>query len=690
MAPRGRPTRLNPDATPTPVADPTTTTLVTSAQLQADGSTRCHCWYWQRRATTQNGDDSHDHSGNRGGTEECRPFDPMFLRGWKPCFRISNCTVENQAEDCQLEAIEMATELMDRRINTFAERQAENKRKFEDTPLITKTNNRTKCKNTGGGLCCGNCEQETDRPHTRQVNFQPRSIPGAAPVARAHLQSDCPIKNKELAYQLQELSDKGFIRPSSSPWGAQFLFVMKEKMDSLRIQDARSVKDWVITPKTPTKIPVPFLSVFAVSSMSDSEDSTVTYTEISSPYEDLSDIGSPGAEGPIFQDPPSPDYVPGPEEPEQAPPSPIYVPFVLEPVYPEFLPENRDTQNEVDRPVAIVIFVDSYVLMWIVEHGRRPDIYTTRIVMKNPNPLNEPNEAIPEENPVIPDPNQVVDVHDPNEMVDIPDDVDLVDYDGDDEENPEEDPEEDPEEEPEPNNGLVNQFALHLDPHQPGVMIGCLEEDDDMNENVNNEDIEDEDVEMEVDDDAELIFPYKVEGDQTPPPRDESSDSEPPNVESSDSVSSDSEGVFEAGEPSSAHDSSYVGGLAPRALRRDQEKKERELLDHDLGDVERTLGNGLERLKVLESGENATLKKRLTKTETKLAWARMEHDIAKGRLHESRVWNKRFYMEMVRIGAVPKPSSDDEGTERPRKKSKKYSFDRAKRPFKPRRPPSDS
>ncbi|GJX83598.1 putative reverse transcriptase domain-containing protein [Tanacetum coccineum] len=77
----------------------------------------------------------------------------------------------------------------------------------------------------------------------------------------------------------------------------------------------------------------------SISSMSDSEDSTVTYTEISSPYEDLSDIGSPGAEGPIFQDPPSPDYVPGPEEPEQAPPSPIYVPFVPEPVYPEFLPD---------------------------------------------------------------------------------------------------------------------------------------------------------------------------------------------------------------------------------------------------------------------------------------------------------------------------------------------------------------
>ncbi|GKF92576.1 hypothetical protein Tco_0279295, partial [Tanacetum coccineum] len=60
--------------------------------------------------------------------------------------------------------------------------------------------------------------------------------------------------------------------------------------------------------------------------MSDSEHSTVTYTSV--PKDD-SDIGSPGVEGPIFQDPPSPDYVPGPEEPEQAPPSPIYIPFVL-------------------------------------------------------------------------------------------------------------------------------------------------------------------------------------------------------------------------------------------------------------------------------------------------------------------------------------------------------------------------
>ncbi|GJZ40716.1 putative reverse transcriptase domain-containing protein [Tanacetum coccineum] len=88
------------------------------------------------------------------------------------------------------------------------------------------------------------------------------------------------------------------------------------------------------------------------SSMSNSEDSTVTYTEISSPFEDLSDIGSPGAEGTIFQDPPSTNYVPGPEEPEKAPPSSIYVPFVPKLVYPEFLPED-DVLPAEEQPLPV-------------------------------------------------------------------------------------------------------------------------------------------------------------------------------------------------------------------------------------------------------------------------------------------------------------------------------------------------
>nr|GEY46642.1 putative reverse transcriptase domain-containing protein [Tanacetum cinerariifolium] len=65
----------------------------------------------------------------------------------------------------------------------------------------------------------------------------------------------------------------------------------------------------------------------------------VTYTDISSPFEELSYIGSSRADDHEYlmmledpyvevalQAPPSPDYIPGPEEPEQAPPSPDYVP----------------------------------------------------------------------------------------------------------------------------------------------------------------------------------------------------------------------------------------------------------------------------------------------------------------------------------------------------------------------------
>nr|GEV52431.1 putative reverse transcriptase domain-containing protein [Tanacetum cinerariifolium] len=44
-------------------------------------------------------------------------------------------------------------------------------------------------------------------------------IPGAAPVARA-LYRLAPVEMQKLSNQLQELSDRGFIRPSSSPWGA--------------------------------------------------------------------------------------------------------------------------------------------------------------------------------------------------------------------------------------------------------------------------------------------------------------------------------------------------------------------------------------------------------------------------------------------------------------------------------------
>ncbi|GKB02221.1 putative reverse transcriptase domain-containing protein [Tanacetum coccineum] len=64
-------------------------------------------------------------------------------------------------------------------------------------------------------------------PPTRQVEFHIELIPGATPVARAPYRL-APAEMKELAEQLKELSDKGFIRPSSSPWGAPILFVKKK------------------------------------------------------------------------------------------------------------------------------------------------------------------------------------------------------------------------------------------------------------------------------------------------------------------------------------------------------------------------------------------------------------------------------------------------------------------------------
>ncbi|GKF71632.1 hypothetical protein Tco_0207746, partial [Tanacetum coccineum] len=64
-------------------------------------------------------------------------------------------------------------------------------------------------------------------PPSRQVEFQIDLVPSAAPVARAPYRL-APTELQELSIQLQELSDKGFIRLSSSPWGAPVLFVKKK------------------------------------------------------------------------------------------------------------------------------------------------------------------------------------------------------------------------------------------------------------------------------------------------------------------------------------------------------------------------------------------------------------------------------------------------------------------------------
>ncbi|KAL0545083.1 hypothetical protein IC582_020224 [Cucumis melo] len=63
-------------------------------------------------------------------------------------------------------------------------------------------------------------------PH-REVEFAIELEPGTVPISRAPYRM-APAELKELKVQLQELLDKGFIRPSVSPWGAPVLFVKKK------------------------------------------------------------------------------------------------------------------------------------------------------------------------------------------------------------------------------------------------------------------------------------------------------------------------------------------------------------------------------------------------------------------------------------------------------------------------------
>ncbi|GJR96560.1 putative reverse transcriptase domain-containing protein [Tanacetum coccineum] len=64
-------------------------------------------------------------------------------------------------------------------------------------------------------------------PPQRQVEFRIDLVPGATPIAKSPYRL-APSEMQELSGQLQELQDKGFIRPSHSPWGAPVLFVKKK------------------------------------------------------------------------------------------------------------------------------------------------------------------------------------------------------------------------------------------------------------------------------------------------------------------------------------------------------------------------------------------------------------------------------------------------------------------------------
>ncbi|GJR92679.1 putative reverse transcriptase domain-containing protein [Tanacetum coccineum] len=71
-------------------------------------------------------------------------------------------------------------------------------------------------------------------PPVRELEFRVDLIPGASPVVKSPYRL-APSEMLELSNQLKELQEKGFIRPSHSPWGAPVLFV-KKKDGAMRIR----------------------------------------------------------------------------------------------------------------------------------------------------------------------------------------------------------------------------------------------------------------------------------------------------------------------------------------------------------------------------------------------------------------------------------------------------------------------
>ena len=76
-------------------------------------------------------------------------------------------------------------------------------------------------------------EELPDLPPCREVDFTIDLVPGATPISKAPYCLS-PAELQELKKQLQELTNSGFIRPSTLPWGAPVLFV-KKKDGSLRM-----------------------------------------------------------------------------------------------------------------------------------------------------------------------------------------------------------------------------------------------------------------------------------------------------------------------------------------------------------------------------------------------------------------------------------------------------------------------
>jgi hypothetical protein len=93
-------------------------------------------------------------------------------------------------------------------------------------------------------------------PPERAIEFKIELQPGTASIAKA-LYKMSPVELKELKIQLQGLLDKGYICPSTSPWGCSALFVEKKDKELGLCVDYRLLN--VVTIKN--KYPLPCIDI---------------------------------------------------------------------------------------------------------------------------------------------------------------------------------------------------------------------------------------------------------------------------------------------------------------------------------------------------------------------------------------------------------------------------------------------
>jgi hypothetical protein len=93
-------------------------------------------------------------------------------------------------------------------------------------------------------------EQLPGMPPNRDIEFIIELLPGTPPISKRPYRMSMN-ELVELKKQIAELQAKGFIRPSSSPWGALVVFVEKKDVTQWMCVDYRSLNDVTIKNKYP-------------------------------------------------------------------------------------------------------------------------------------------------------------------------------------------------------------------------------------------------------------------------------------------------------------------------------------------------------------------------------------------------------------------------------------------------------